>query len=129
MSNLHRLKWFDQEIRFGKYPNASTLAEKFEISHRQAHRDIDYFKSSMKRYELISMMIGHQFQGMGYGVPALKLVIQDMTTTYGCDEIYLSVIHNNVRAIRTYENIGFKPTGEIEEGHHPEPIYCLKIDR
>lgn len=52
---------------------------------------------------------------------------QRMAETYNCTEIYLSVIHDNVRAIRVYEKAGFKPTGEIEQGYHPEPVYCLKL--
>ena len=85
------------------------------------------YQKETNRYELISMMLGHQYQGKGYGTPVLQAVIEDMVNTYQCKEIYLSVIYNNERAIRTYEKAGFVPTGEIEEGHHPEPIYCLKI--
>ncbi|MCC3356034.1 GNAT family N-acetyltransferase [Bacillus sp. REN16] len=85
------------------------------------------YQKETDRYELISMMLGHQFQGKGYGTPVLKAIIEDMVSTYQCTEIYLSVIYNNERAIRTYEKAGFKPTGEVEEGHHPEPIYCLKL--
>jgi predicted DNA-binding transcriptional regulator YafY len=47
MSNLHRITWFDQEIRANNYPNSKSLARKFEISVRQASRDIDYLKNSM----------------------------------------------------------------------------------
>lgn len=54
-------------------------------------------------------------------------MFEDMVNTYQCEEIYLSVIYNNERAIRTYEKAGFIPTGEVEEGHHPEPIYCLRV--
>ncbi|RDI45453.1 GNAT family N-acetyltransferase [Falsibacillus pallidus] len=79
------------------------------------------------RYEMISLMLGYQFQGKGYGSPALKLVIEEMVEMYGCSEIYLSVIWNNEAAIRVYEKAGFKPTGEVEEGHHPEPVYCLHL--
>ncbi|MCX7923005.1 MAG: WYL domain-containing protein [Clostridia bacterium] len=47
MSNIHRIIWFDQEVRANKYPNANQIAEKFEISVRQANRDIEYLRSSM----------------------------------------------------------------------------------
>ncbi len=73
-------------------------------------------------------MIGHQFQGRGYGLPVLNAVIDEMVKMYNCKEIYLSVIYNNDRAIKVYEKRGFKPTGEIEKGHHDEPVYCLKLD-
>ncbi|MEH7385295.1 GNAT family protein [Bacillus sp. JJ1521] len=86
------------------------------------------YHKETNRYEMISMMLGHQFQGKGYGAPVLNAIIEDMVDTYQCNEIYLSVIYNNERAIRTYEKAGFKPTGEVEQGHHPEPIYCLKIE-
>ncbi|MFD1778568.1 GNAT family N-acetyltransferase [Fredinandcohnia salidurans] len=85
------------------------------------------FQKETNRYELISMMLGHQYQGKGYGTSVLNAIIEDMVNTYQCEEIYLSVIYNNERAIRTYEKAGFIPTGEVEEGHHPEPIYCLKV--
>ncbi|RFB13516.1 N-acetyltransferase [Bacillus sp. HNG] len=85
------------------------------------------FQKETERYELISIMLGHQFQGKGYGTPVLQAIIEDMVNTYQCNEIYLSVIYNNERAIRIYEKAGFTPTGEVEQGHHPEPIYCLKV--
>lgn len=47
LSNMHRLIWFDKQIRASMYPNRVTLAEKFEISTRQAQRDIDYLKNSL----------------------------------------------------------------------------------
>jgi diamine N-acetyltransferase len=85
------------------------------------------FRKEHNRYELISIMVGHQFQGKGYGLPVLKAVVEDMVQTHNCNEIYLSVIHDNERAIRIYEKVGFEPTGEIEQGHHPEPVYRLKV--
>lgn len=47
MSNMHRLIWLDKQIRAFMYPNRTTHAEKFEISTRQAQRDIDYLKNSL----------------------------------------------------------------------------------
>ncbi|WP_235822833.1 GNAT family N-acetyltransferase [Cytobacillus massiliigabonensis] len=79
------------------------------------------------RYELISIMLGHAFQGKGYGVPILKAIVNEMIDLYYCKEIYLSVIYNNEAAKRIYEKVGFKPTGEVEQGHHPEPVYRLII--
>ena len=47
VSNLHRIQWIDAMIRAGRYPNGRTIADKFEISHRQAARDIEYLRDSM----------------------------------------------------------------------------------
>jgi len=40
-------------------------------------------------------MLGHQYQGKGYGTASLKLVVEDMKKQYDCKEIYLTVIHDN----------------------------------
>lgn len=79
------------------------------------------------RYEMVSMMLGHKFQGKGYGKPSLKAVIEDMVKEYDCKEIYLTVIPFNENAIRVYKALGFEPTGEIEKAFHDEHVYCLKI--
>ncbi|SFI75744.1 hypothetical protein SAMN02799624_02043 [Paenibacillus sp. UNC496MF] len=47
MSDLHRIRWFDGQIREGRYPNSAALAERFEISRRQAQRDIEYLAYSL----------------------------------------------------------------------------------
>ncbi|GAB6992285.1 helix-turn-helix transcriptional regulator [Paenibacillus pini] len=48
MSNMHRVQWFDQQIREGNYPNSQRLAYQFEISRRQAQRDIEYLEISLR---------------------------------------------------------------------------------
>lgn len=47
MSNLHRIIWIDSQIRGGRYPNCTTIARHFEISPRQASRDIEYLRDSL----------------------------------------------------------------------------------
>lgn len=44
---LERFIWFDQEARIGCWPNASTLACRFELSTKTAHRSIDYFRDRL----------------------------------------------------------------------------------
>ena len=47
MSNLHRIMWIDDRIRCGTYPNCTRISAWFEISRRQASRDIEYMKYSL----------------------------------------------------------------------------------
>ena len=47
MSNLHRIQWIDAQIRAERFPNCSTIARKFEITRRQASRDIEYLRYSL----------------------------------------------------------------------------------
>lgn len=44
---MHRIAWLDANIRGERYPDSRKLAEKFEISIRQAQRDIEYLKYTM----------------------------------------------------------------------------------
>lgn len=83
------------------------------------------FDKENDRFEMVSLMLGYQFQGRGYGKKAISLVLNEMIERLGCDEIYLSVIPENEAAIRVYEAVGFKPTGEIFKAFHDEHIYCL----
>lgn len=39
--------WFHNRVVENAYPNAGTLADQFEISNRQAQRDIEYMRDSM----------------------------------------------------------------------------------
>lgn len=82
---------------------------------------------SSNRYEMVSFMLGHQYQGKGYGKKALSLVIDEMIERFNCKEIYLTVIPENENAIRVYKALGFEPTGEIEKAFHDEHVYCLKV--
>lgn len=41
---LERFRWFDQELRKERFPNAADLAGRFEISHRQAKRTLTHFR-------------------------------------------------------------------------------------
>ena len=47
ISAYQRLIWFHNRVVENAYPNAGTLAEQFEISNRQAQRDIEYMRDSM----------------------------------------------------------------------------------
>ena len=58
MSNMHRIHWFDEQIRSGRFPNSSWLARDFEISRRQAQRDIEYMASSLRAPLMIWRNIG-----------------------------------------------------------------------
>ena len=67
-----RIQWLHDEISHGSYPNASRLAEKFHISHRQAQRDIDYLKKQLEA----PLLYDQRNQGYRYTAPfALPLVV------------------------------------------------------
>jgi predicted DNA-binding transcriptional regulator YafY len=47
MSNLHRIQWIDAALRENRFPNCTMIAAQFEISVRQASRDVEYLKYSL----------------------------------------------------------------------------------
>ncbi len=42
-----RIQWLHKKLSMGSYPNSQRLAERFQISHRQAQRDLDYLKKEL----------------------------------------------------------------------------------
>lgn len=44
---IRRYQWFDRQVRAGKFPNASSLAEEFELSVKTAQRNITYFRDQI----------------------------------------------------------------------------------
>lgn len=55
--------------------------------------------------------------GKGYGTEATALIIRYAFEHRKLSSLWLHVIKENTRAIRTYEKNGFKPSGECEYGH------------
>jgi predicted DNA-binding transcriptional regulator YafY len=43
-----RFVWFDNQVRGQKYPNATSLADQFEISTKTAQRDIDFMRDRLR---------------------------------------------------------------------------------
>lgn len=74
MSNLHRILWIDAELRAARYPNASRIAEQFEISRRQAARDIEYMRDSLGApLEFCAAENGYRYAHPTFALPALYL--------------------------------------------------------
>jgi diamine N-acetyltransferase len=85
------------------------------------------FDHDRQSYELVSIMLGHQFQGKGYGKAALSVILDDMITEYACEEIYLTVVPENEAAIRVYKALGFERTGEVFKSFVEEDVYRYKV--
>lgn len=74
MSNLHRIIWIDACIREGRYPNGRIIAGQFEISLRQAQRDIEYLRYSMGApVEYSTSKNGYYYADEAFALPAVYL--------------------------------------------------------
>lgn len=87
---MHRIHWFDQRIRGGHYPSSKDLALQFEISRRQAQRDIEYLAVSLRAPLLyIAKYRGYCYEDRTYVLPHLymteeeKSVLKFLARKYG----------------------------------------------
>jgi diamine N-acetyltransferase len=72
---------------------------------------------------VVRMMIDERFQGQGYGRGAMVALIGLMREEHQCESIRLGVDPANQAAIRLYESLGFRDTGEV---HYDEMVMCLE---
>lgn len=70
-------------------------------------------------------MIGEQFQGKGYGKKGSLKLLEFLKEKHDCSEILLDVAPENEAAIRLYESVGFRDTGEIQG---KSKVYKLVMD-
>lgn len=78
MSNIHRIRWIDQQIRNKTYPNCKTIADHFEISIRQASRDIEYLRYSLEApLEYHHDRQGYCYQQDAFSLPSLFINKED----------------------------------------------------
>lgn len=73
-----RIQWLHKKISAGCYPNASHLSEKFDISHRQAQRDVEFLRKDL------SAPLGYNSAKKGYYYKedfALPLLVESENDT------------------------------------------------
>ena len=79
-------------------------------------------------YMIYRFMIDVRFQGQGYGTKAITLIKEEMKKQYHCEEIYVSIVPENERALHLYETAGFASTGiEIGSEEHKEIVYKCQL--
>ena len=67
--SFERYIWFHSRLKAGRYPKLSELAEKFEISGRQAAREIDF----MKNFFSAPIEYAHEHKGYHYSEAGFEL--------------------------------------------------------
>jgi predicted DNA-binding transcriptional regulator YafY len=65
-----RYNWFQGQVKAKRYPNARKLAERFEISEKQAQRDIEFMRDRLKApLHYIPPEKGYALQDGAYELP------------------------------------------------------------
>lgn len=84
MTPTVRVQWLHKKIADGSYPNAHRLAERFQISPRQAQRDLDFLRKKL----LAPVAYDTSRRGFYYTEPfVLPLIISSDN-----DDVYLPEI-------------------------------------
>ena len=69
------------------------------------------------------LMIAEPFRGQGYGTAVLRKILEEAMTR-GVARVGLSTSPENAAAIRVYERVGFRATGQQDDG---EDVYHYVI--
>lgn len=71
--------------------------------------------------EVIQMYVNASYSGQGIGSRLLKLTVAKAFENPLIDQVLLSVIFSNEKAVTTYKNIGFVQYGKLENYFKQEP--------
>ncbi len=120
MGNLHRIQWIDQRIRAHQYPNCNAIAAHFEISRRQAARDIEYLRDSLGApLEYSPQLNGYCYADESFRIPQLALSIEDREALHYLSEQYLQ--SGNKEALRLAELFRDLSRRNESEGRDADP--------
>ena len=64
-------------------------------------------------YELCRIMIDYHYQNKGYGTQAIKMILDEMKSRFGCKEVYLSTDPENIVGKHVYEKVGFRSENKM----------------
>ena len=92
MNVSDRIQWLHKCITDLRYPNASRLAERFGISHRQAQRDVD----SLRRDFGAPLAYSAEHRGFYY---TSRFTLPSYTISEGDEELADAVAGSEVRAV------------------------------
>jgi predicted DNA-binding transcriptional regulator YafY len=75
-----RFIWFDHQIRVKKWPNATSLAEQFEISSKTAQRDIEFMRDRLLcPMEYDPSQKGYTYSDDTYSLPMVYLSSEELS--------------------------------------------------
>ena len=66
-------------------------------------------------YDLQQFMIDERYQGRGYGLEALSLILDELRSEGHYDHVEVCVDKADTGAIRLYEKLGFTDSGYVDE--------------
>jgi len=124
LSNMHRVQWFDQQIREGNYPSSKQLAEKFEISRRQAQRDIEYLTVSLRAPLLyVAKRRGYCYEDKAYVLPHLYMTEEEKQILKYIAFRYRNYSRDNAKTVNRIAQL----LDRMIDEEHTEPFGRLPV--
>lgn len=133
-----RYYWFQGQIKAGQYPNAKKLSEKFEISQKQAQRDIEFMRDRLTAplvYD--SGRRGYEYEDNSYELPpiwfkedellALCLALRLASTLP--DRKLKESLYQLLEKFLSFRFLDFPPSiGDIKEKVSVKNVEYYKVD-
>lgn len=92
-----RFIWFDKEARSGKYPNASKLAGRFEVSNKTAQRDIDFMRDRLRcPMEYDKSRKGYYYEDSTFTLPSIFLSSEELSSLLIARKVLLDISGGNL---------------------------------
>jgi aminoglycoside 6'-N-acetyltransferase len=67
------------------------------------------------RHATIDLFLDPAFQGQGFGPDAIRAIIAHLVEVDGHHRVTIDPAADNLRAIRAYEKVGFRPVGRLRQ--------------
>lgn len=116
---MHRIQWFDQQIREGNFPNSGRLAQQFEISRRQAQRDIEYMEYSLRApLQYIARKRGYCYEDKAYALPLLYMTEEEKRVLKYLAYRYREYDYENAAVVARVAHLLERFTAEKDDGGH-----------
>jgi predicted DNA-binding transcriptional regulator YafY len=75
-----RLLWFNDRVKAKKFPNATTLAERFEVSRKTAQRDIEFMRDRLNApLAYVPGERGYAYEDTAYELPGIWINEEELS--------------------------------------------------
>lgn len=137
MSNWHRVMWIDGRLRAEAYPNCQNIAEEFNISPRQAARDVEYLRDTLGApLEYCRRKKGYRYTEATFALPAMLLTASQARNlsylsyryekTGDPEALQMAELFQKLARAELQEEGGFSPAEAKGCLHKPIPVHTIQ---
>jgi predicted DNA-binding transcriptional regulator YafY len=112
---FERYCWFDRQVRDGRYPNAASLAGRFEISRKTAQRNIEHMRDRLLApLEYDSRRRGYYYTDASFALPSPRVTQNELLAILLARNLLAGSAGGVIsRAIQTFGRKLLTSTGEF----------------